>query len=163
MCGHIFAPNPPEAIPEKGGRAQQLNCRLDPEDHLKIVPFLPFPFTLNMPSRGVPEQQSSVRSQKVNSEKGARSNDRSNILWQFFFGGGLVWLAVLQLHLIPTGKPSSGTDFKVPGPGWKKGGDCSLKRLVPFWGAGLFSIHLIKGSLAQLHPMTGPCSQARPW
>lgn len=38
----------------------------------------------------------------------------------FFFG--LVWLAVLQLHLIPTAKPSSGTDFRVPGLGWEKGG-----------------------------------------
>lgn len=56
-------------------------------------------------------------------EKRARSNYRSNILWQFlFFFFGLVWLAVLQLHLIPTGKPSSGTDFREPGPGWEKGG-----------------------------------------
>lgn len=47
----------------------------------------------------------------------------------------LVCLARLQLHLIPTGKPSSGTDFRALGPGFKKRGDW---RLVPFWGTGLF-------------------------
>lgn len=34
----------------------------------------------------------------------------------------LVWLAMLQLHLIPTGKPSSGTDFRPLGLGFNRGG-----------------------------------------
>ena len=74
----------------------------------------------------------------------------------FFFG--LVWLAVLQLHLIPTGKPSSGTDFRVPGPGWEKGGNCSVKAWFPSGVQASSQSFWLKGVLAQLHPMTGPCS-----
>lgn len=135
---------------------ERLDYRLDPEDQLNI---LPFPAPQNMNIWGGPKQKSSIRSS--NSEKGARSNRRSNIQWRFFFG--LIWLAVLQLHLIPTGKPSSGTDFRAPGPGWEKGGNCSVKAWFPSGAQASSQSFWLKGVLAQLHPMTGPCSQARPW
>lgn len=70
----------------------------------------------------------------------------------------LVWLAILQLHLIPTGKPSSGTDFRALGPGFKRGGTGGW---FPSGAQASFSIRLIRGSLALLHTMTLPCSQAQ--
>lgn len=70
----------------------------------------------------------------------------------------LVWLAMLQLHLIPTGKPSSGTDFRTLGLGFKRGGTGGW---FPSGAQASFSICLIRGSLAPLHTMTLPCSQAR--
>lgn len=77
----------------------------------------------------------------------------------------LVRLAVLQLHIIPTGKPSSGTDFRTPGPGMGEngrgwGGGLFCQKQIPFWGTGLLSIHLIKGfgsitpNDRALHPAT---------
>lgn len=56
-----------------------------------------------------------------------RKEERSNYRSVFFFLA-LVWFAVLQLHLIPTGKPSSGTDFRAPRPGLGERGDCSVKK-----------------------------------
>lgn len=65
---------------------------------------------------------------------------------------------MLQLHLIPTGKPSSGTDFRTLGLGFKRGGTGGW---FPSGAQASFSIRLIRGSLASLHTMTLPCSQAR--
>lgn len=42
-------------------------------------------------------------------------------------------------------------------------GDCSVKAAFLLGCRPLYSIHLIKGSWAQLQPMHGPRSQARPW
>lgn len=53
----------------------------------------------------------------------------------FFFG--LVWLEVLQLHLIPTGKSSSGTDFRAPGLGWFPSGTQASSQSIWLKGAWL--------------------------
>lgn len=65
---------------------------------------------------------------------------------------------MLQLHLIPTGKPSSGTDFRALGLGFEGGGAGGW---FPSGAQDSFSIRLIRGSLAPLRTMTLPCSQAR--
>lgn len=72
--------------------------------------------------------------------KEVRSNYRS--VHGFFFSA-LVWFAVLQLHLIPTGKPSSGTDFRAPRPGLggKGGTVLSKKRKTERKKVGSFLEH----------------------
>lgn len=113
---HLYPSPSPTAILERRCSSSTVNLTLRITWGIVVLPFSPH---LTLVSELDPNNKAPFALRKWTLRK-----EQGQAIVQTFCGifFCLVWLAVLQLHLIPTGKPSSGTDFRVPGPGWEKGG-----------------------------------------
>lgn len=112
VCGHIFTLyHPPKAILKVGGGwgVWGGGAAVELSNWPWILPSSP-PYTWI--SEGVPSNKTPFDLRKWTQGQIAFQTFWCFFFYLFFFG--LVWFVVLQLHLIPTGKPSSGTDFRVP-------------------------------------------------